>query len=224
MPAARVAVSSRPLPQCDSAESFVRFLHGHYGRPLHAAVTRLTGGDRHWAEDVVQETMLRAWRHADRLRRDKRAGNPMPWLVTVARRIIINQWQARQCRPPEADDTALAHAAVPDDTERVLQRLVLAEALSQLSPIHRRAVVEVFLRGRTVRETARIVGVPPGTVKSRVFNALRVMRGVLSGRHGDDAARDGRVGGSASAAMRGRPARKAGPGGRPPPAGHRQAA
>src|SRR5437868_476484 len=53
-------------------------LYREYHRPLLAFVLRLTGGDRPWAEDVVQETMIRAWRNADRL--DDRTSSLMPWL------------------------------------------------------------------------------------------------------------------------------------------------
>jgi RNA polymerase sigma-70 factor (ECF subfamily) len=166
--------------QGETAEAFVRSLQDEYARHLLAAAMRLTGGDRYWAEDVVQETMVRAWRNADKLLRERRSRNLMPWLVTVARRIVINDWHARRARPQEVDDAALALASIPDDTERVLQRVVLASALAELAPIHRKVVVEMYVRGRTVREVARIVGVPPGTVKSRVFNALRIMRRSMS--------------------------------------------
>jgi RNA polymerase sigma-70 factor, ECF subfamily len=175
----------RPAVQRESVDSFVRLLWDEYAHRLFAAAVRLIGGDRYWAEDVVQETMLRAWRHADRLLRDRRARNLMPWLVTVARRIVINEWHARRCRPHEVDDAALALAAVPDDTDRMLHRVVLTNALAELAPIHRRVVVEMFVRGRTVREVARIVGVPPGTVKSRAFNALRIVRRSMSDLHRD---------------------------------------
>jgi RNA polymerase sigma-70 factor, ECF subfamily len=163
-------------------ESFVKLLYTEYASLLLLVTLRLTGGDRHWAEDVVQETLVRAWQHASQLLRERRSRNLMPWLVTVARRIVINDWRARGARPQEVDDSVLRLVVVPDDTDRVLQRLVLQEALGALSAMHRRVVVEMFLRGRSVREVARIVGIPPGTVKSRVFNALRVMRATMLAR------------------------------------------
>lgn len=155
-------------------EMFARVLYTDYAGPLLAVVRRLNGGDRQWAEDVVQETLLRAWQHADELAQQHRS--LMPWLVTVARRIVINDWRSRDVRPREVSADALALVAVPDGTERALQRMVIAEVLGKLRPHHRQAVVETFLRGCTTQEAARAIGVPPGTVKSRVSNAIRAMR------------------------------------------------
>lgn len=161
------------MPHVD--EMFARSLYAEYARPLLAVVRRLNGGDRQWAEDVVQETLLRAWRNADRLLAERRP-SLMPWLVTAARNQVVNDWRARSARPREVSDEGLAVVAVPDDTERALQRMVIAEALARLRPTHRRVIVETFLHGHTVQEAARAIGVPPGTVKSRVFAAIRAMR------------------------------------------------
>src|SRR6266536_4328477 len=103
----------------------------------------------------------------------------VPWLVTVARRIVINDLRGRRARPQEVDDTVLEIVPVPDDTERTLQRRVLLDALNQIGAIHRRVVVEMYFHGRTVEETARLLGVPPGTVKSRSFYAMRALRAAL---------------------------------------------
>jgi RNA polymerase sigma-70 factor (ECF subfamily) len=63
-----------------------------------------------------------------------------------------------------------------DQLDRVLEAWEISDALSGLSPEHRAALLEVHYRGRTVNEAAEILHVPPGTVKSRVFYALRAMR------------------------------------------------
>ena len=69
-------------------EALMRALYAEHAEPLLAFVLRLTRGDRQRAEDIVQETLLRAWRNADLLR-DWQQTSPRPWLVTVARRIAI---------------------------------------------------------------------------------------------------------------------------------------
>jgi RNA polymerase sigma-70 factor (ECF subfamily) len=166
----------------DGGESFVRSLYDEYGSLLFATVSRLTGGDRYWAQDVVQETLLRAWRHADRLSPNRASGSLMPWLATVARRIVCNDRRSRGSRPKEVDGACLAVAATPDETDTVLRRVVLEDALAALTPAHRRVVVELYLHGRTVQEVADVLGIPPGTVKSRAFYAVRVMRGALRRR------------------------------------------
>lgn len=165
-----------------SDDSFVRELYAEYSGILMSVVLRLTGGDRYWAEDVVQETLLRAWRNADGLvQRGSRS--LMPWLATVARRIVINDhWRGRGARPQELEDTFPLAFAVPDDTERTLHRMLVEEALARLTPAHRTVIIELYLRGRTVEEVARMVGIPPGTVKSRAFYAMRIMRNALESR------------------------------------------
>jgi len=167
-------------PQADNR--FIETLHTEYSRTLMSMVLRMTDGDRHWAEDVVQETLLRAWRHADALRIGRQARSLMPWLTTVARRIVLNDRRNRGARPHEVDDAVLAGVGVADDTEQALQRIIIKDALARLTPAHRRVVVEMYLRGRSVQEVARILGIPAGTVKSRLHYAIRAMRAAMQRR------------------------------------------
>nr|WP_306434495.1 sigma-70 family RNA polymerase sigma factor [Actinomadura roseirufa] len=155
-------------------------LYGVYGRPLLSFVLRLTGGDRHWAEDVVQETMIRAWRGAHRL--DAEAPSLLPWLATVARRIVIDDTRRRNARPREAGEGPLENLRVPDGLEDLLRSVVVSDALLALSPAHREILEETFFRDRTVNEAARRLGIPVGTVKSRVYYALRALRVALEER------------------------------------------
>ena len=69
--------------------------HRDYAGPLLDYVQRLLGGDRFQAEDIVQETLLRAWRHADVLERD----SARAWLFTVARRLVVDGYRRRRRRP-----------------------------------------------------------------------------------------------------------------------------
>ena len=68
------------------------------------------------------------------------------------------------------------------DTEQALQRIIIKDALARLTPAHRRVVVEMYLRGRSVQEVARILGIPAGTVKSRLHYAIRAMRAAMQRR------------------------------------------
>src|SRR5882757_5889080 len=79
-----------------SDAQLLRALHDEHAGALWGYVLRLTG-DRGRAEDVVQETLLRAWRHPEIL--DTRQGSPRAWLFTVARRIVIDEWRAARARP-----------------------------------------------------------------------------------------------------------------------------
>ncbi|TDC75059.1 sigma-70 family RNA polymerase sigma factor [Actinomadura sp. 7K507] len=175
--------TARPGPETDRAardEEIVAELYREYHRPLLAFVLRLTGGDRQWAEDVVQETMIRAWRSADRL--DDRTSSLMPWLATVSRRIVIDNHRQREVRPPEVGDGPLENLPMADEMDGLLRKVVVTEALESLSPAHRQALTETVLRDRTVNQAAEYLGIPVGTVKSRVYYALRALRVALEER------------------------------------------
>lgn len=161
-------------------ERIVSELYRAYHRPLLAFVARLTRGDMQWAEDVVQETMVRAWRGADRL--DADAPSLMPWLATVARRIVIDDQRRREARPHEAGEGPLESVAMPDRMDDLLRRVVVSDALTSLSPAHREILNETVLRDRSVNEAAEVLGIPVGTVKSRVYYALRALRVALEER------------------------------------------
>lgn len=146
-------------------------------RPLLAHTLRLTEQDRHWAEDVVQETLLRAWRNEDELSRDPELLRS--WLFTVARRIVIDNWRCRQSRPHEVSLPGKDIWEPRDGIELMLSRITLATALRRLGGPYREAVRETYLRGQSIREAAEALGVPPGTMKSRLRKALSVLRTVL---------------------------------------------
>lgn len=159
-------------------DRLLRALYAEHGGPLLGYILRLTGGDRQQAEDVVQETLLRAWRHPEAL-----SGRPVrPWLFTVARNLVVDAHRARQARPPEAGEAPLAVLPAADDLDRALESWTVAEALADLSPQHRAVLVETYYRGRSVAETAAVLGVPPGTVKSRTYYALRALKLALEER------------------------------------------
>jgi RNA polymerase sigma-70 factor, ECF subfamily len=144
---------------------------------LLAYAVRLTGGDRARAEDVVQETFVRAWKHLDRLTPGQ--GSVRGWLLRVAHNLVVDGYRAVQARPTEVEIEQAETAPAADTSDHVLTSVMVERALAALAPEHRAAVVECYLRDRTAAEAAIVLGVPVGTVKSRVFYALRRLRSTV---------------------------------------------
>jgi len=162
----------------DHDVALLRTLHEEHGDALQAYAQRLCHGDRQRAEDLVQETLLRAWRHPASM--DPSQGSVRAWLFTTARNLAIDAWRRRNARVTEVV-TDQVPEPVPDvdEAERAVEAWTIAEALNRLSPAHREVLMECFYEGRSVAEAASRLGVPPGTVKSRTHYALRALRVAL---------------------------------------------
>jgi RNA polymerase sigma-70 factor (ECF subfamily) len=158
----------------ESPVEMMQQLHDDHAAALWGYSLRLTGNDRARAEDVVQETLLRAWRHRSSL--DESQGSVRAWLFRVARNIVIDEWRTKRSQ------SEITVADVPDGTgesdrtDQLLLSWVVADALTRLSPEHRAVLLECYYRGRSVAEASRRLGVPEGTVKSRTHYALRALR------------------------------------------------
>nr|WP_158892156.1 sigma-70 family RNA polymerase sigma factor [Amycolatopsis anabasis] len=154
-------------------DQLMRALHAEHASALWSYALRLTGGDRVRAEDLVQETLLRAWRHPRVL--DQSQGSARAWLFTVARRIAIDSWRSAATRSEVSTDVP-PEVPLPDDTDRALQGWLVADALKELSANHREVLLLCFFQGYSVADAAARLGVAPGTVKSRTHYALRALR------------------------------------------------
>jgi RNA polymerase sigma-70 factor, ECF subfamily len=161
-----------------SDEELIRALYAEHAAPLLRYAVHLMSGDRQRAEDIVQETLLRAWQHPEAI-----ADRPArPWLFAVARNLAIDSYRARRARPHEVGEAALEVLPAPDEAERALESWAVADALGALRPEHRKVLLETYYRGKSVAEAAATLGVPAGTVKSRTFYALRALRLALEER------------------------------------------
>jgi len=161
-------------------EAFIRAVYDKHGVFLLRVTTGLLRGDSHQAQDLVQEAVLRAWQNADIL--DVEAEGIRPWLLTVVRNLVIDGYRARRARPPETIDTALNDMAGPESMDPALTKKVVREALSDLTLQHREILVHVEFLDQSVAWTAKTLGIPPGTVKSRTHLALRALRAALAER------------------------------------------
>jgi len=176
-----IAARRRPreagAPAADDAE-LLRALHDAHGPDLLRFALRLTD-DRQQAEDVVQETLLRAWRKPDVLTQDDDVARA--WMFTVARNLVIDDRRSARHRR-EVDTAEVPERAGGGSTEDVLDVLLIADALAALSPEHRAVVVDAYYLGLTVPEIARRLEIPAGTVKSRLHYGLRALRLTLQER------------------------------------------
>jgi len=149
-------------------------LHGSF---LYNFLMRRHNGDIHVTEDILQETFFRAWK-TPRLARDPHRARP--WLLTVARNIIVDRYRKRLRRPIELGDVDLSQVAQDDGAdERLVTILTLADAVAKLSKHRRDVVVHMYVYGRSTAETSGLLGIPEGTVKSRAHYALRELRSHL---------------------------------------------
>ena len=163
----------------DQDAELLRALQDEHGEALYAHAVRLAGGDRAQAEDLVQETLLRAWRYPEAL--DPERGAVRSWLFTTARNVAIDAWRRRSARVGEVvTDMIPEPPPSADEADRAVEAWTVAEALGRLSAQHREVLVQCFYRGRSVAETAALLGVPPGTVKSRTHYGLRSLRMILN--------------------------------------------
>jgi RNA polymerase sigma-70 factor (sigma-E family) len=153
----------------DDFREFVR----ERGSPLHQSAYLLCG-DWHLAHDLVQETLVKAYRHWPRIRQ---ADSPDAYV----RRILINEARGRWRRRERSVSVAhfAAEPAVPDETDDIARRDRLLQALVELPLQQRATVVLRYLEGLSQAETAELLGCSEGTVKSQSSRALAKLRKFL---------------------------------------------
>jgi RNA polymerase sigma-70 factor (ECF subfamily) len=146
----------------------------------HAAVLwryalRLTG-DASRAEDVVQETLLRAWQHPQVIGDTDRSVRA--WLFAVARNMIIDERRSARFRNvvSSLDDSNAPEQWAPDEVNAALDRLLIADAMTQLSAEHRAVIERSYYRGWSTAQIAADLEIAEGTVKSRLHYAVRALR------------------------------------------------
>ena len=161
--------------QSGKADALTTVVQRHHA-PLVAHLYRLLA-DAHLAEDLAQETFFRLVRNA----RSYRYPQPfLPWLYRIARNLALNYQQSAYHRYVElqADlpETLIDDADPLDWVERQERQADLLKAVAQLSFEQREVLSLRFGQELSVKEAAEVLGVPAGTVKSRTFNALRLLR------------------------------------------------
>ncbi len=172
----RLEATRVPAPAPTAEQSYADMVACH-GEPVRAYVARLTG-NRSIADDVYQETLLRAWRHRRVL--FGREGSVRGWLYTVAHNAAVDVLRGRRAYPVADETWAALQRPVQDHADAVVATAYLMPALRRLTAEHRDVIFELYYRRSTVTEAARSIGIPPGTVKSRAHYAIRALRAELA--------------------------------------------
>jgi RNA polymerase sigma-70 factor (ECF subfamily) len=174
--ALRPARPGAPAPREAASDQALRALYRDHATALLRYAQWFTA-DPAAAEDAVLETFLRAWRHLPRLLAD---GRPLrPWLRRVLRHVLIDTDRLARSHRETPHDTLPVEGVVDGGYDSLLDRGVLAVALRDLSPAHREVLVQTYYRDAPAERVAALLGVPVGTVRSRLHYALRAVRSRL---------------------------------------------
>jgi RNA polymerase sigma-70 factor, ECF subfamily len=165
----------RGLRGGNSNESMRALLQTHGGGVYGFALSRLH--DPGLAEEVVQEVMVRVWRHAEDF--DPARGSLRSWIYRIASNVVVDAHRRRAARVPVAGHDAAEPVDDVDAFEREILVWQLRAAVGRLSPEHQEVIRLVHFDGLKLREAAEVLGVPLGTVKSRCYYALESLRLVL---------------------------------------------
>jgi len=153
-------------------------LYDRFGRVAYGLAFRILR-DPALAQDAVQDAMLSAWRTAASF--DPLRGKASTWLLTLVHRRavdVVRREDRRRAQP--LDDAPIASGDATDETAEVrMQRRAVQAALAQLAPEQREALELAYYGGLSQSELAERLGVPLGTVKSRMFAALAKLRDLL---------------------------------------------
>ncbi|MGH3946825.1 MAG: RNA polymerase sigma factor [Pseudonocardiaceae bacterium] len=159
-------------------------LYGRYGRPCYSLARRICADDG-LAEDVVQEVFLALWRDPGRF--DPSRGGFATWLLTLIHHKSVDAVRRestirrRTVPAPEAGEDWSPNP-VPGADQAAMARVAagqVRDALHRLPAEQRQALALAYYGGHTQREVAALIGVPLGTVKSRMFAGVKRLRTLL---------------------------------------------
>jgi RNA polymerase sigma-70 factor, ECF subfamily len=151
-------------------------LYRRYVRPVFGLALRRLG-DRHRAEDAVQETFAAVWRSAASYRVER--GAAAPWLFAVARNAVVGRWRARAEPPSEAPDLSSAEPGPAESAETAFVAWRVHRALEDLPDTEREVIELAYWGDMSQREVADQLDIPLGTVKTRTRNALARLATIL---------------------------------------------
>lgn len=164
----------------EAAERFVRRLHSEHANALFGwAQNRFH--DREDAEEIVAETLARAWRFHDTF--DPQRGSERSWIFGIARNTAVDHFRkSRRHLQLVSEEEPGPEAVFDDPIERIAEASIIRDVLDALPDHQRSVIIETFFMGRTTNQVAGLLGIPDGTVKSRLFYGLKALRAALEER------------------------------------------
>jgi RNA polymerase sigma-70 factor (ECF subfamily) len=147
---------------------------------------KLTLGNHYRADEVIQETLVRAWRHPEVV--DGHEHTIRPWLFTVARNVATDLWRTQSRHDDIIETRPQDRPNAVDGIEQAMTAMDVRAALAQLTPEHRKVITEIYYLGRSAAEVAKLLNIPEGTVKSRSYYGLRQLKRLLSAASAEQAA------------------------------------
>ncbi|WP_280271725.1 sigma-70 family RNA polymerase sigma factor [Nocardia wallacei] len=173
----RSRVPALPVDNGDPVQAeLLRALYDEHGAALWRYTYSLVR-DSGRAEDIVQETLLRAWQRPHVL--DQSTASARAWLFTVARNMAVDEYRSARHRREYRTDKP-PEQATPDQADRALDGWLIADALARLSIDHRDVIVRAYYRGLSTYQIATELAIPEGTVKSRMHYGMRALRSTLT--------------------------------------------
>jgi RNA polymerase sigma-70 factor, ECF subfamily len=173
----------------EEADLVSQIAAGDIGEPVAELYRRYAGklyrfginllGDAGLAEELVQECLVRLWRTAGRF--DIGRGTVGAYLFVIARSVAADLRKRPSSRPLAPVEDAQVPPE-PDNSERIVEALMVQDALESLSPAHREVLTLVTQEGLTQSQVANRLGLPLGTVKTRMFHGLKALRAALAER------------------------------------------
>ena|ERR1700761_4906679 len=173
----------------EEADLIAQVALGNLGEPVAELYRRYAGrlyrfglralGDAGLAEELVQECLIRLWRTAGKF--DRGRGTVAAYLFVMARSIAADL-RKRSSSRPLAPMTDIQFPPHPDSAERIVESLMVRDALGALSTAQREVLVLMTQEGLTQSQVAARLDLPLGTVKTRTFHGLRALRVALAER------------------------------------------
>jgi RNA polymerase sigma-70 factor, ECF subfamily len=176
------AVAALPRTRGESMNELWRI----HGIVLRRFALKLTLGDHFRADEIIQETLVRAWRHPEVV--DGHAETIRPWLFTVARNVATDLWRTQSRRDDIIEDRPRDRPNPVDRIDQAMTAMQVRAALTQLTPGHRQVIIEIYYLGRSVSEVAELLNIPEGTVKSRTYYGLRQLKHLMLAGSSEQAA------------------------------------